>query len=96
MVATGGHNILEPAALALPIVYGPHIFNFYAINELFMQYQAAQQVADSDSLKQALHELLADEKRAREMGERARQLIEQNSGALNKMMALLKPYLALK
>ncbi len=95
MVPTGGHNILEPAALGLPIVYGPHIFNFYAINELFMQYQAAQQVADSDTLQQVLHELLADEKRAGEMGERARQLIEQNSGALDKMMTLLKPYLEL-
>ena len=60
-----------------------------------MQYQAAQQVADSDTLQQVLHELLADEKRAGEMGERARQLIEQNSGALDKMMTLLKPYLEL-
>jgi len=93
MVPTGGHNILEPAALGLPIVYGPHIFNFYAINELFLQYQASQQVVDIDSLKQALNDLLTDKKNAAEMGERAKHLMEQNSGALDKMIDLLKPYL---
>ena len=93
LVPTGGHNILEPAALGLPIVYGPHIFNFYAINELFLQYQAAQQASDIDSLKQILNELLGNEKNARDMGKRARQLMEQNSGALEKMLALVKPYL---
>ncbi len=88
MVATGGHNIIEPAALGLPIVYGPHIFNFYAINELFQQYQASQQVSDSNELTTTLHILISDEKTAREMGARAQQLIAQNSGALNKMIQL--------
>lgn len=94
LVPHGGHNILEPAALGLPIVYGPHMFNFNAINELFLQYQAALQVTDSAALEQALSELIRDETTSKIMGARARQLIQQNSGALNKMMALLKPYLS--
>lgn len=92
LVPTGGHNILEPAALGLPILYGPHIFNFHAINELFLQYEASRQVADKESLQQALHGFLADKKSAEVMGERARQLMAQNSGALTKMMKLLRPY----
>lgn len=93
LVATGGHNIIEPAALGLPIVYGPHIFNFHAINELFQQYQASQQVSDTNELTSTLQTLISDEKTAQEMGARAKQLIVQNSGALNKMIQLINPHL---
>ena len=93
LVPTGGHNILEPAALGLPIVYGPHIFNFYAINELFLQYQASIQVKETEQLTQTLEQLLTEPEAARTMGENARQLIAQNSGALDKMINLLQPYL---
>ncbi|MBE9525437.1 MAG: lipid IV(A) 3-deoxy-D-manno-octulosonic acid transferase [Proteobacteria bacterium] len=94
MVPTGGHNILEPAAMGLPIVYGPHMFNFNAINELFIHYQAALQVADGADLEKALHLLLSDEKRADEMAAKAKQLIAKNAGAKDKILALLKPYLS--
>ena len=93
LVPTGGHNLLEPAAMGLPIVYGPHMFNFNAISELFLHYQAALQVADNESLEQALNNLLADKAGADIMAGHAKQLIEQNAGAMTKMMVLLKPYL---
>ena len=93
LVPTGGHNILEPAALGLPIVYGPHIFNFYAINELFQQYEASLQVNDVELLPQTIDSLINESESTREMGERAKHLMEQNSGALDKMMALIRPYL---
>ncbi len=92
LVPVGGHNILEPAALELPIVYGPHIFNFYAINELFLQYQAARQVQDTTELEQVLDSLLSDKEERNGLAEKAHQLIEQNAGALDKIMALIKPY----
>ena len=93
MVPTGGHNILEPAALGLPIVCGPHMFNFSAINELFLQDDAILQVADIESLENTLDVILSDKQMAVAMGERAKKLMAQNSGALNKMMGLLNPYL---
>jgi len=93
LLPTGGHNILEPAALGLPIVYGSYMFNFNAINDLFLQHQAALQLADQESLLQALDGLISDKDKAGKMAHNARQLITQNSGAVNKMMALLKPYL---
>lgn len=92
-VPTGGHNILEPAAIGLPIVYGPHMFNFNAISELFVHYQAALQVMDKVSLEKALNTLLSDKDLADEMAKRAKQLIVKNAGARDKMMALLRPYL---
>jgi len=93
LVPTGSHNILEPAAMGLPVVYGPHMFNFNAINELFLHYKAALQIADKKSLEQAINSLLSDKAGADIMAGKAKQLIEKNSGALNKMMLLLKPYL---
>ncbi len=94
MVPTGGHNILEPAAMGLPIVYGPHMFNFNAINELFIHYQAALQVMDEADLEKSLNLLLSDERRADEMAAKAKQLIAKNAGAKDKMLALLRPYLS--
>ncbi len=92
LVPVGGHNILEPAALGLAIVYGPHIFNFYAINELFLQYQAARQVRDAAELEQVLEKLLSNKRARQAMAEKARYLIEQNAGALDKMLALIRPF----
>lgn len=93
MVSTGGHNILEPAALGLPVICGPHMFNFAAINELFLQHEAMQQVTDVESLENTLKLILSDEKMARAMGEQAKELMSQNSGALDKMMVLISSYL---
>ncbi|NOQ79604.1 MAG: 3-deoxy-D-manno-octulosonic acid transferase [Gammaproteobacteria bacterium] len=93
LVPTGGHNILEPAAMGLPIVYGPHMFNFNAISELFLYYQAVLQAADKESLEQALNTLLSDKTKAKQMAGQAKHLIEQNAGAMDKMSVLLKPYL---
>ncbi|MCU7835145.1 MAG: lipid IV(A) 3-deoxy-D-manno-octulosonic acid transferase [gamma proteobacterium symbiont of Taylorina sp.] len=93
LVPTGGHNILEPAAMGLPIVYGPHMFNFNAVGELFLHYKAALQVKDKDSLEQVLDYLLSDKSESDRIAAQAKQLIEQNAGAMNKMMLLLKPYL---
>ncbi len=90
MVPTGGHNILEPAALGLPIVCGPHMFNFAVINELFLQHQAIQQVTDVVSLENALDTILADKQTGKMMGEVAQKLMSQNSGAVNNMMTLIK------
>ena len=93
LVATGGHNILEPAAMGLPIVYGPHMFNFNAISDLFLHYKAALQVSDQKGLEDVLEMLLSDKKQSDEMADKAKQLIVQNSGAMEKMLVLLKPYL---
>ncbi len=93
LVATGGHNILEPAALGRAIVYGPHMFNFTAINELFLHYDAACQVNDEVALEQTLEALLADNKLAEAMADRAKDLMAQNAGALDKILTLLQPLL---
>ena len=94
LVPIGGHNILEPATLKLPIVYGSQMFNFNAINTLFLEHHAAIQVTDVDELKEALNRLLSNAKQADTLAQNAQQLIAKNAGAVDKMMTLLQPYLS--
>jgi 3-deoxy-D-manno-octulosonic-acid transferase len=80
LVPAGGHNPLEPAQFSVPIVMGPHYANFRAITEDLLAHQAIR-IADRAALAQTLAGLLTNPAEARAMGERARQVFEQQSGA---------------
>lgn len=93
LVPRGGHNILEPALYARPIVVGPHTENFRQIVGDFVGRGAAVQLpADaasgrgSERLAEAFVALLADGRRAREIGERGRALLEENRGATGRTL----------
>jgi 3-deoxy-D-manno-octulosonic-acid transferase len=92
---SGGHNILEPAAVGAAIVTGAHTHNFDAIVKAFVKERAIIQLPSlSDGelqieLKRVLTELLADSVRRQELGQRARTLVEQNLGATERTLALL-------
>ena len=93
LMPIGGHNLLEPAALGLPVVAGPHNFNAQDIADMFIDTGACKIVEDAPSLAVAVGDLLADETRARELGEVGRQILERNRGALARLLAMLKPLL---
>ena len=90
LVPRGGHNILEPAAFSNPIVFGPHMENFREIRDLFINAQAAIEVHDARELANAVDRLLTDTERAAEIGARARQVVEANSGATERVLAYLQ------
>jgi 3-deoxy-D-manno-octulosonic-acid transferase len=77
----GGHNLIEPALVGKPIVFGPHMSNFKEMASMFLEADGAVQVADRDRLREALEGLLADPKRRALLGENARRLVEDNRGA---------------
>jgi 3-deoxy-D-manno-octulosonic-acid transferase len=87
LIPAGGHNPLEPAQFGVPMVMGPSYENFRAIVELLIEYDAIR-IAKPDTLAAALDELLADG--AGEMGERAREVFEQQAGATERTVAVLK------
>jgi 3-deoxy-D-manno-octulosonic-acid transferase len=87
----GGHNILEPAAFAKPIVFGPHMENFREISELFLQARAAIQVEGAEQLSAAVDALLSDADVAAEIGANARRVVDRNTGATDRVMAFLQP-----
>jgi len=87
--AIGGHNVLEPAALGVPSVVGPHTFNFSDATALLRDEGALLQVADADGLARAVSELLADAPRRRAMGAAGRLTVERERGALARILALI-------
>lgn len=93
LVKVGGHNLLEPAALGLPVVSGPHVFNAQEIADMFSELGACRIVNTDRELADTVIELLGDEVLARELGERGREILQQNRGALARLLGLLEPLL---
>lgn len=96
---TGGHNILEPAAVGTCVITGAHTSNFQLIVEAFVKAGAIiqlQQMSDSEAtveLANVISQLLADPGRRRELGEKARSLVNHNRGATQQTLELLGPML---
>ena len=85
LVETGGHNPLEPAALSMPVLTGPHYFNFAEIYPALLAEGGAQEVKDSQTLAEALARLFDADQQRRSQGEAAYSVVEQNRGALNRL-----------
>ena len=78
----GGQNIIEPAALAKPIVVGPNMENFEAVMSDFLENKAVVQVADARGLCDALAGLFQNEQEREELGSRASELVASRRGAI--------------
>lgn len=89
LVPVGGHNVLEPAALGLPVLFGPHMHNFIAARDLLLGCGCAVQVDDAATLAHALAEQLDDAARRTRMGEAGRLAVMANRGALQRLLAAL-------
>jgi len=90
MVKKGGHNILEPASLKKPVIFGPYMFNFRQISELFLANQAALMATNSRELADKVKELLNNNLLAKGLVERAYALIIKNRGVTNKNIQIIK------
>ena len=93
LVPVGGHNLLEPAAQALPVITGPHLFNAQDIADMFVEKKACRIVEDADELATAVADLLSNPGQASEMGQNGLDLLEKNRGALARLLLLLEPLL---
>jgi 3-deoxy-D-manno-octulosonic-acid transferase len=100
IVDRGGHNVLEPAAHGVAVITGAHTHNFHAIVALLNEAKAILQLGPVQggeavvALAEALRRLLVNEEWRRELGERAKQLIAANQGAVEKTMKLIAPLFA--
>ncbi|MBS0288795.1 MAG: lipid IV(A) 3-deoxy-D-manno-octulosonic acid transferase [Proteobacteria bacterium] len=88
----GGHNLLEPAALGLPVLTGPHLFNFVAISEMLTKAKGATIVQDENELKHQLALLIENTTLRHTQGQLAKTVVEQNKGALDKLMKLIDAF----
>lgn len=90
LVPVGGHNLLEPAALGLAPLSGPEMFNFAEISALLTAADALSIVKSSAELAERVEALLADAAMRQAAGERARQVVEANRGALERTLELIE------
>lgn len=95
-VAVGGHNLLEPAALGLPVISGPQLFNFVAISQMLVGANGATIVNDEEELAECLTKLLASSELRKAQGKLAQKVVEQNKGALDKLLQLIEQLWSVK
>ncbi len=89
LVATGGHNVLEPAVFGKPIIFGPHMENFFEIADAFVSNGGGVQIAGEHELEEAFLSLMGDPVRRARLGAAARALVEANRGAKEKSVSVL-------
>lgn len=93
LVPVGGHNLLEPAAMALPIITGPNNFNAEDIADMLQDAGAVCVVQDAAGLCDELAECLSRPVQSRKRGLAGKRVLDENRGALDRLMTLVVPLL---
>lgn len=94
LVPVGGHNLLEPAALGVPVITGPHQSNARQVAELLLREDALVEVADSGELARQLKALFADPARRLKLAAHAAGVVAANRGSLARLLELSESLLA--
>ncbi|MEI8572703.1 3-deoxy-D-manno-octulosonic acid transferase [Methylomonas sp. LW13] len=89
LVPVGGHNVLEPAAIGVPVLFGPEMFNFQEIAERILALEGAIQCRDSQSLSDAVLRLYRDVAFRNRLIDNGRLFVENNQGATKRVVGLL-------
>ena len=89
----GGHNPLEAARLAKPVITGPHVFNARAVYDELLAEAAAIEASDTRALARHVSGLLGNPRIARRIGEGGLAYAERQGGALERALAELEPLL---
>lgn len=92
LVPHGGQNIIEPAFFGKSILFGPHMNNFRLPAEQFLRNGAAIDVCNAADLTEKARMLLADEEMRRDMGARAKEIVERNRGAIERNLEEIARY----
>jgi 3-deoxy-D-manno-octulosonic-acid transferase len=90
LVPIGGHNLLEPAALSVPVLTGLSHFNAKDIALLLLERGAALQVADAQSLAAALLRLFERPEVRRRMGDIGKDIVDSNRGSVARLLGLIE------
>ena len=93
LVPTGGQNLLEASAAGIPVIFGPHMFNFDEIARTALAHGAGLQVQNQTELGEAVTAYLRDPGLRRHAGEAGKKMIAENRGALGKTLKLLAGFL---
>jgi len=93
LVPVGGHNLLEPAALGIPVITGPYTANNREIARELLLCGAAIQVTDAATLAGLLAQFLGDATLRARAGALGREFVDAHRGTVARMIALIDPLL---
>ena len=93
MVPVGGHNILEPASLCKPVLFGPHMSNFREITSMVLKHGGGVQVADERDLETSMRLLLDDKEKRSGIGKNGARLLEENTGSTERHMEIISCFI---
>jgi 3-deoxy-D-manno-octulosonic-acid transferase len=93
LVPIGGHNLLEPAVLGLPVLTGPSYRNSQEIAQLLLARGAALEVNNAADLAGVLRRLLADPVERRRIGSMGQEIVAANRGSVERLLILIEPWL---
>jgi len=96
LIERGGHNVLEPASLAKPVLTGVHMFNFSEISALLEEGKGLIKVSNPETLASNLVMLANNPLMRTEMGVHAKQVVDANRGALEKQLAVVKEVMGVR
>ena len=85
----GGQNMIEPAAYAAAVLFGPNTGNFRQVVELLLSEQAARVVHSPEELTRMVSEFLDNPSLATQLGETAQRLVLQQQGATARTVELI-------
>ena len=93
LVPLGGHNLLEPAAVGLPVICGPHVYNVRDVAEMMKEAGVLTLVKDPAELAAAAAWLLGNDDTRHSIGSLARCKVAENRGALTRALKLIQAHL---
>lgn len=90
LVPIGGHNVLEPAVLEVPVMFGPYMSNFKEIEQGLLGSEAAIKCMDVAGIEEKISELLVNDQLREKMTKRAKDFVQKNRGAIKKIYTLIE------
>ena len=93
IIPHGGHNPIEPAAWGMPILAGPHLFNFAHVSQLLQSAGAMQLVNETEELAEDVRYYIEYPSQREVAAQAGRTVVTSNQGALQRLLALIDPLL---
>ncbi len=93
LVPVGGHNLIEPAAWQVPVISGPHLFNFVEASRLLLEAKGMVICEGAGVIAHQVTELLQNPTLAAEMGAAAKWVADNNRGALDQLLEIIEQQL---
>ncbi|MEO6906263.1 MAG: 3-deoxy-D-manno-octulosonic acid transferase, partial [Abditibacteriaceae bacterium] len=92
LIQRGGHNVLEPVLVGVPVLFGPNMNNFRAAAQLVQDAEVGQMVHSETELTEALQSWLSDSSKRTQVIDNAQKLLSQHQGAAQRVAEGIKNF----